>query len=96
MITTEEIDDGRYDLEVVNNAMNENKGNRLNWKEILGVSLTKWVYMLRKEGMDAKEVIKFTCNEHPMLRRKDYFDKLKIGVNARFGEMNTADEVKYG
>ncbi len=79
---------------LVQKSIDENKGNRLDWKEILKCSLTEYVARLRNEGLNQDEIIKLTCMEHPFLRREDYFNKLNIGVNARFGEMKTAEGVK--
>ena len=90
---TQTEDDKDFNWKSVEKAMERNKGHRIKWDDILKCSLTEWVVRLRKEGLSAEEVIDLTCNEYPFLRRKEFIDKIKIGVNARFAEMNTYERV---
>ena len=85
--------------EVVNNQIQHSHTKRLNWKSILGQTLTKTVAGYYAQGKTAKETLeiltaKINSNDPRIIKN------LTIGVCARYGEITsesrTIKEVKNG
>jgi hypothetical protein len=92
------------DWMVVNEQIERSKITRIKWKKILGVSLTRAILELKKEGLSSQEVFhvlltgsKLTefVNTHFSAREK-VIENLRISVSARFGEANTEDKILRG
>lgn len=85
--------------DVVNNQIETNHIKRLNWKNILGETLTKAVAGYYAQGKTAKETLdiltlKINSNDPRVIKN------LTIGVCARYGEITsesrTIKEVQNG
>jgi hypothetical protein len=92
------------DWEVVNEQIERSKITRIKWKKILGVSLTRAILELKKEGLNSQEVFhvllhgsKLTefVNTHFSAREK-VIENLRISVSARFGESRTEEKILRG
>lgn len=70
----------------------KNKQKRVKWRELFGMSLTKYITLLKNKGLSSQEII------HGITRRLEFngfkSDRLakliKISVNARFAEQEAA------
>jgi len=92
------------DWMVVNEQIERSKITRIKWKKILGVSLTRAILELKKEGLSSQEVFhvllhgsKLTefVNTHFSAKEK-VIENLRISVSARFGENKTAEKIRKG
>ena len=77
--------------EEIDKQIERNTQERINWKKYLNMSLTKAVAKYRAAGCDADITYNSIINEHPELTTEEK-RRLKIGVCARFGEMETAQK----
>ena len=75
--------------EALKAEINRNTYPRINWKVILGMSLTRAVARCKTAGLNVEQAIKTIEFEHPGLS-KEAKRRLRIGVTARFAEMGTA------
>lgn len=75
--------------DVVEEQMEKNKMPRINWKALLGMSLTRAVARFKAAGLDGDLIYKTLIFEHPELT-DEMKRRLKIGVAARCGEMATS------
>lgn len=89
---------------VVNEQIERSKITRIKWKKILGVSLTRAILELKKEGLTSQECFtvlkdgsKLTdfINTHFSAREK-VIENLRISVSARYGESKTEDKILRG
>ena len=70
----------------------KNRQKRVNWRAVFGMSLTKYITLLKNKGLSSEEII------HGITRRLEFngikserLTKLiKISVNARFAEQDAA------
>lgn len=76
--------------QVVEEQIERNQQPRINWKPLLGMSLTKAVARFRAAGLTAKQTLDALYFEHPELT-EEAKRRLKIGVCARFGEMGSVE-----
>lgn len=79
----------RIDWNIIEEQKKLNKQPRINWKAILGMSLTRAIARFKAAGLSTDLTYKTICYEHPELT-DEMKRKLKIGIAARFGEMGTA------
>ncbi|KKN25432.1 hypothetical protein LCGC14_0884640 [marine sediment metagenome] len=79
-----------YNLGVVQAQIDINTQKRLNWKQLIGMSLTRAVAKFRGSGLNASQTINILCKENPGWN-SEVIRRLEIGVHARFGEMHTAE-----
>lgn len=92
------------DWDLVNEQIERSKIKRINWKSILGVSLTRAILELKKEGLSSEEVFHVLLHgskltdylENQFSARDRVIEKLKISVSARFGESKTEDKILRG
>jgi len=80
--------------DLVENQKKINKGDRLNWKEVLGITLTKVVANLKSKGYNSNKVYDYICNKYPTLT-SEHKRRLKIGIAARFGEIDSEKEASH-
>ena len=73
---------------VVVPEIKRNNYPRMNWKGVLGMSLTRAVARFKAAGMSAEQTIKAIEFENDLTDEAKR--RLRIGVCARFGEMGTA------
>jgi len=88
--------------EVIDKAINKSKIRRFPWNQVLGMTLTKAIHICRNNGMNVNEtffelrknenLLKF-IKDNPILRNK-IIENLEISVHARFGESNSAEDLK--
>lgn len=76
---------------VVNEAIANNHRERLNWKALLGMSLNRAVAKFKAQGYNAAQTLEALNISHPEWDSETR-RRLKIGVCARFGEMETAQK----
>lgn len=80
-----------FGWQVIEKQIEINKQQRLNWKQIIGMSLTRACARFKAAGYDAKKTYEILCFEH-----EDWSDEVRrrlyIGINARFGEMGTSQD----
>jgi len=72
---------------VVNKEIKRSTVSRVNWRAIFGMSLTKVIAIHRAKGHSVEQTLHILYDKPFMnaeLRRR-----LRIGVNARFGEMDS-------
>ena len=89
---------------VVNEQIERSKITRIKWKKILGVSLTRAILELKKEGLNSQEVFHILLNGSKLTEfinthldaKEKIIENLKISVSARFGESKTADKILRG
>jgi len=92
------------DWAVVNDAIDRSKITRIKWKSILGVSLTRAILELKREGLSSDEVFQVLLTGSRLTEfitshfaeREKIIENLKISVSARFGESNTEDKILRG
>jgi hypothetical protein len=89
-VTLEEIKTETKSWQIVEEAKRRNSQDRINWKQILGVTLTREVARLKAEGLNPERAYGVIVNAHPELTAEQK-RRLLIGVAARFGEMGTAE-----
>ncbi len=75
--------------DIVEEQKKLNNRPRINWKAILGMSLTRAIARFKAAGLNADMTYKTICLEHPELS-EEMIRKLRIGVAARYGEMATS------
>ena len=75
--------------ELVEQQIKRNTKPRINWKALIGMSLTRAIARFKAAGLNAEQTYNSLVFEHP-----DWSDEIKrrlqIGVAARFGEMATS------
>ena len=76
------------DWDLVEEQMQINTKDRYNWKELFGMSLTRYIAQMKAHGFDAEGAYKEICNVYMI--NDELKRRLKIGVAARYGEMATA------
>jgi len=81
------------DWEVVKELIDRNVQPRINWKSLIGDSLTATVAKYRNAGLTSVQIIECITFEHKDLT-KEAIRRLKIGVCARCGEQKTAERWK--
>lgn len=74
--------------EFINEQIERNKTSRINWKPIFKMSLTRVCAKFKAAGLSSEQTFDAICFEHPEFS-EEMKRRLKIGVFARFGEMNT-------
>ena len=92
------------DWDLVNAQIERSKIKRIKWKEILGMSLTKAILLLKKDGLNSnecflmlKEQSKLTeYLEHHFSAREKIIENLRISVSARYGEAKTESKILRG
>jgi len=83
--------------DIINNQIKRSKIKRVNWKEILGMSLTKAILLLKKENLSALECYTTLRDGtkikqyliHHFSEKEKILTNLYISVNARYGESKT-------
>lgn len=84
---------------VIEPEIRRNKYPRVNWKALLGMSLTRAVAKCKAAGLNAEQTFKTLEYENPKFS-DELLRRMKIGVVARFGEMGTSQSelkrVKHG
>lgn len=81
--------------EVINEQIQRSKISRINWKHIFNESLTQVVARYYAKGHDATETYDLIKKRlsNMQITNQELLRKLKIGVCARFGEMNTQGKI---
>lgn len=82
---------------IINAQIKRSKIFRINWKELFGKTLTKKVSELYAKGYTNKEAYQALSNELAWkgISARKYYENLKIGVAARFGEIKSeSNEIK--
>jgi hypothetical protein len=74
---------------IVEEEKARNRHVRFNWKEILGISLTRYIARLKTEGKTTNEIYQDINTKHFLTA--EHQRRLVIGIAARFGEMATAE-----
>lgn len=74
---------------IVEKEMEKNQQPRINWKAIIGMSLTRAIARFKAAGLTADMTYDTLLFENPNLTQ-EMKRRLRIGVCARFGEMSTA------
>lgn len=64
-----------------------NKGNRFNWKKLLGETLTARITRLRNHGLNEKEIYGDILRQFPYLTAEAK-KRLKISISARCAEQS--------
>jgi citrate lyase beta subunit len=84
---------------VVNEQIARNRQARINWTRVFGMSLSKYVARCKAEGLSALQTLDKAITENAGLS-DEARKRLKIGICARFGEINSEMaeyiKVKYG
>lgn len=77
--------------DVINEQIDRTTINRYNWKELIGMTLTKKASMLYAQGISAEEAIKKVATElkNKGVREAKIYENLKIGISARYGEIKS-------
>ena len=70
-----------------------NTQDRIDWKPILRMSLTKAVALLKLEGLDGNTIYEELCKTHPELSDEQK-RRMRIGIAARLGETDTYESAK--
>lgn len=92
------------DWDVVNEQIERSKIRRVNWKGILGMSLTRAILELKKEGLTSGECFDVLKNgtkikgfiETHFSAREKVIENLRISVSARYGESKTEQKILGG
>lgn len=87
MTTEAQTDFNSWQLVV--DEIKRNQYPRINWRVVLGMSLTRACARFKAAGMTAEQTIKALEFEHEDLT-EEARRRLRIGVCARFGEIGTA------
>lgn len=73
---------------VIGENINKSNIKRINWKELLGITLTERITELNIKGLDSDQIFKVINNE--LIRNNEWTyeisRKLRISVSARCGE----------
>lgn len=84
---------------VINEQIEKNRQARINWKRVFGMSLSKYVARCKAQGLSPLQTLDKAITENAGLS-DEAKKRLKIGICARFGEINSEMEeyikVKYG
>ena len=88
--TKEEEQKQDINWDLVEEKIKQTTGDRTNWKMILGKSLTKEVANLKFKGNKQDECFDIICKSSPLT--EEQMRKLKIGIAARFGEIDSEME----
>lgn len=78
---------------VIEQEIEKNKIDRFDWRKYLGESLTKAIAKLKAQKFSKEEAYDDLRLSHPKLSA-ELLRKLKIGIIARYGEINTAEAAK--
>lgn len=84
---------------VINEQIARNSQTRINWVRVFGVSLSKYVARCKAQGLNPVQTLDKAITENAGLS-DEAKKRLRIGVCARFGEINSEMKeyikVKYG
>jgi hypothetical protein len=77
--------------DVINEQITRTTINRYNWKELIGMTLTKKASTMYAEGKSADEAIKIVSKQLQArgIKEPKIFENLKIGISARYGEIKS-------
>jgi hypothetical protein len=92
------------DWDVVNEQIKRSKIKRVNWKKILGRSLTCAILELKKEGLNSNECFFVLKTGSPIASyinthfsgKEKLLENLRISVSARYGESKTEEKILFG
>lgn len=89
---------------VINEQIERSKIIRIKWKKVIGMSLTKAILLLKKDGLTSEECFVMLRDESkitPFIKsqfemREKILQNLKISVSARYGESKTEQKILMG
>lgn len=88
---SKEIQEDLLNWDFVKKQIDKNTYPRINWRDLIGMSLTRACAKFKAVGLTSLQAYDILCSEHPNWSN-EVKRRLKIGVAARFGEMGTSQK----
>ena len=86
------LPNSHIDWELIAKEIKRSKQVRINWKNILGMTLTKYIALCKANGLSQELIYKEIMLIYDLSQEEAR--KLKIGIGARFAENATMESAK--
>jgi hypothetical protein len=77
--------------DIIEHQISINKGKRINYKSVLGMTLTRNITILKESGFNSSDAYKYILSRS--LFTEEQKQKIKISVCARYSEQNAAKSI---